>query len=223
MHLSRGRSFRADFHGRKGSLGTGNMKFSLNGALTIGTLDGANVEIREEVGAENFFLFGLTADAGRRAESPRLPSARLLRAKRALREVDRLHRSGALADGDTDSSAAGRESARRRSVPRAGGLPSYVDAQDAVSALWRDPAAWTAPPFSTRRAWANFPPTAPSAITAAISGMSRRCIRISGSVAHCGKRRHTLRVRRTYGLMSMKVTIAANGPILVSRGSAAGG
>ena len=123
--------------------GTGNMKFSMNGALTIGTLDGANVEIREEVGAENFFLFGMTADevAGRRAAgyAPR----EVCEGDPELRAVLELIASGALSGGD-----------RELFAPLVGSLldrdpyflladyRSYIEAQGRVSAAYADTRQW---------------------------------------------------------------------------------
>ena len=85
----------------KEASGTGNMKFSLNGALTIGTLDGANIEIRDEVGAENFFLFGLTAPevASVKAQGYRPRDCYL--ADPMLREVIDLIAAGFFSRGDT--------------------------------------------------------------------------------------------------------------------------
>ena len=82
--------------------GTGNMKFALNGALTIGTLDGANVEIRDAVGAENFFLFGMTAaeaDA-RREEHGFAPAA--IAASPVLKQVLDQIGAGVFSGGDAD-------------------------------------------------------------------------------------------------------------------------
>ena len=87
----------------KEASGTSNMKFALNGALTIGTLDGANVEIRDEVGHENFFLFGLTADEVARAAPQRLrPAARSSRAAPTLAEVLALIESGFFSFGEPE-------------------------------------------------------------------------------------------------------------------------
>ncbi len=86
----------------KEASGTGNMKFAMNGALTIGTLDGANVEIREQVGEENFFLFGLTTGeiAALRAEGYR-PWERIGSIPE-LGEVLRLVEQGHFSEGDGD-------------------------------------------------------------------------------------------------------------------------
>ncbi|MFL6547389.1 MAG: glycogen/starch/alpha-glucan phosphorylase [Povalibacter sp.] len=84
----------------KEASGTGNMKFSMNGALTIGTMDGANVEIREEVGAENFFLFGLTADEVAKVKSSGYSPGSYLTGE--LKEVIDLIRSGFFSRGDTE-------------------------------------------------------------------------------------------------------------------------
>lgn len=128
----------------KEASGTGNMKFSLNGALTIGTLDGANVEIREEVGAENFFLFGLTADevAGVKAEGYR--PREFYKQNAGLHEVIDFIASGALGGGDKELFRSIVENLIYQDpFLLLVDYQSYIDAQERVSTLWRDPAAWT--------------------------------------------------------------------------------
>ncbi len=125
--------------------GTGNMKLALNGALTIGTLDGANVEMREEIGAENFFIFGLTADevAAQRAAgyNPWLHYDN----DAQLQQV--LHM---LRDGYFSPDEPGRYKAVFDALTYGGDrfmlladYALYVACQEAVSALYRDPEAWT--------------------------------------------------------------------------------
>ncbi|HEX2730011.1 MAG TPA: glycogen/starch/alpha-glucan phosphorylase [Polyangiaceae bacterium] len=84
----------------KEASGTGNMKFAMNGALTIGTLDGANVEIREEVGAENFYLFGLTADQVKEVRARGYNPSEYIDRSPRLREVIELIESGFLSPGE---------------------------------------------------------------------------------------------------------------------------
>jgi len=84
----------------KEASGTGNMKFSLNGALTIGTLDGANIEIRDEVGADNFFLFGLAAEEVAEIRARGYRPMGLYETDAELHEAIDLIRSGFFSRGD---------------------------------------------------------------------------------------------------------------------------
>ena len=86
----------------KEASGTGNMKFSMNGALTVGTMDGANVEIREEVGAENFFLFGNDADAVHALKAGGYRPRDYYESNAELRSVVDLIQSGFFSRGDCD-------------------------------------------------------------------------------------------------------------------------
>jgi starch phosphorylase len=128
----------------KEASGTGNMKFSMNGALTIGTLDGANVEIREEVGAENFFLFGLATeevqDLKVRGYNPR----DYYESNQYLREtVDQIG-SGVFSRGDRELFRPMVDSLLNRDeYMLLADYQSYVDCQDLVSKSFRDKRSWT--------------------------------------------------------------------------------
>ena len=128
----------------KEASGTGNMKFAMNGALTIGTLDGANVEIREEVGAENFFLFGLTTPEVEQRKCAGYHPRQTYDANENLREILDALAGGEFSHGDKELFA-----------PLVGSLlnsddymlladyQSYIDCQDRVSQVYKDPDAWT--------------------------------------------------------------------------------
>ena len=127
----------------KEASGTGNMKFAMNGALTIGTLDGANVEIREHVGAENFFLFGMTAQEVMERRTVDGHASRAIAADpRLARAVDAL-RNGTFSAGDHDRF---RGIADNLSGPDyflvCSDFSDYWRASRAVDAAVRDPARW---------------------------------------------------------------------------------
>jgi starch phosphorylase len=124
--------------------GTGNMKLALNGALTIGTLDGANIEIREQVGADNIFIFGLTADEveARRAEG--LDAAETIAASPRLNAVIAAIDAGAFSPGEPGRFAPLTNALRYADFYMvAADFDAYYATQRKLDALWREPAAWT--------------------------------------------------------------------------------
>ena len=125
--------------------GTGNMKLSLNGALTIGTLDGANIEIGDAVGAENIFIFGMTTEevAARRAQgySPALVVAKNPELKRAIETID----SGLFSPNNLSDSKVviDRLMSDGEHFLVLADYDSYAAAQDRVDALFKTHEEWT--------------------------------------------------------------------------------
>jgi glycogen phosphorylase len=127
----------------KEASGTGNMKLALNGALTIGTLDGANIEIRDEVGEQNIFIFGLTAPEVAAELAHYDPHRHLHEHKWMRRAVDSIA-AGHFSRGDKDifrPIVANLLSTRDEYVHLAD-LPAYVQRQQDVDAAYRDRARW---------------------------------------------------------------------------------
>ena len=128
----------------KEASGTGNMKFMINGALTIGTLDGANVEMRDEAGPENFFLFGLTESEVEAVKASGYRPADYIDTNRELRAVLDLIADGTFSHGNTEVFRPLVDNLRDDDPFLVlADYTSYVDCQDQVSAAWQDRDAWT--------------------------------------------------------------------------------
>lgn len=127
----------------KEASGTGNMKFMINGALTIGTLDGANVEIRQEAGDENFFLFGLKEDEVEAVKANGYRPLDYVDRDPALAAVLELIREGAFTHGDTGVLQPVLDNLIHDDPFLVlADYRSYIDCQDRVSAAWGDGDTW---------------------------------------------------------------------------------
>jgi glycogen phosphorylase len=128
----------------KEASGTGNMKFMINGALTIGTLDGANVEMRDEVGPENFFLFGLTEQEVEAVKAKGYRPADYIDGNDELRVVLDLIAGGTFSHGDTEVFRPLVDNLRYDDPFLVlADYASYVNCQEQVSAAWQDRESWT--------------------------------------------------------------------------------
>ena len=136
--------------------GTGNMKLALNGALTIGTLDGANIEIREHVGAENIFIFGLLASEVAARRRGGLDATATIAASPALPEVLDALASGVFSPDDKSRYRGLVDVLRHHDhFMVTADFDSYHATQRQVARLWHDPAAWwrTAILNTSRMGW----------------------------------------------------------------------
>jgi len=128
----------------KEASGTGNMKFSMNGALTIGTLDGANVEIRDAVGPENFFLFGLTTDEIELLRVTGYTPYNYYEQNPSLKGALDLIASGHFSRGDSTLFRPLIDSLiHQDDYFVLADFQSYIDCQKEVSDAWTDQAHWT--------------------------------------------------------------------------------
>lgn len=123
--------------------GTGNMKFGLNGALTIGTLDGANVEMQEHVGAENIIIFGMTTEEVAAARAGAHNPRQVIENSRELSQALAAIASGVFSPDDRSRYTALIDGIYNHDwFMVAGDFDSYAKAQRDVDALWTDPASW---------------------------------------------------------------------------------